>query len=224
MKILAFDTSSKYLSIGLADGEKLITQEEHLLDRQHSGLMLPKIKAMLEKIRMPINKIDAFVVGLGPGSFTGLRIGVSSVKGFGIALKKPCVGVPSIDAIAMNAVVDNGIIVPVIDAKRGNVYSALYKRKGDQVIRLSGYQVIGIEKLMRRIKSHAIFLGDGIVLYGDKIKEIDKKAVLLEEKYWYPSAFNLIKLAIPVFSKAKTADLSKLRPMYLYPKDCQIKK
>ncbi|MDP8230669.1 MAG: tRNA (adenosine(37)-N6)-threonylcarbamoyltransferase complex dimerization subunit type 1 TsaB [Candidatus Gorgyraea atricola] len=218
MKILAIDTSSKFLSIALGNGKDIIKEENYLLDRRHSSLLVPKIKEMLEGSGLSIKKIDAFVVGLGPGSFTGLRIGVSAVKGLGLALKKPCIGVASIDAIAMNA--DSGMIVPIIDAKRENVYSAIYEKKNGRVVRKTDYLLIKMNELLKKVKKDAIFLGDGISIYKDKIG----RGIFLEEKYWYPKAGNLIKLALPKIKRTKKCNLAKLEPIYLYPKDCQVKK
>ncbi len=218
MKILAIDTSSKFLSIALGNGKDIIKEENYLLDRRHSSLLVPKIKEMLEGLDLSINKIDAFVVGLGPGSFTGLRIGVSAIKGLGLALKKPCIGVASIDAIAMNA--GSGMIIPIIDAKRENVYSAIYEKKNGRVVRKTDYLLIKVDKLLKKVKKDAIFLGDGISIYKDKIG----RGIFLEEEYWYPKAGNLIKLALPKIKRIKKCNLAKLEPIYLYPKDCQVKK
>jgi len=224
LKILGIDTSSKVLSIAVSENQDIIREESHLLDRKHSSLLVPKIEGLLKKCRVKIHKIDAFVVGLGPGSFTGLRIGVSTVKGFGIALKRQCIGVASIDAIACNPTAKQGLIVPVIDAKRSQVYSAIYAKKGDQVIRKSGYLLIEIEKLMKKIKGEAVFLGDGVSLYKEKIAEFNNRVVFLEERYWYPKAGNLIKLGFNRVKAAKKPNLEKLVPLYLYPEDCQVVK
>lgn len=231
MKILSIDTSSKFLSIALAENEAIIREGSHLLDRKHSSELIPKISQLLNEAGFSIKEIDVFIVGLGPGSFTGLRIGVSVVKGFGLTLKKPCIGVASIDALALEVAHTEALIVPIIDAKRENVYSAVYRKKGDRVIRLSGYQLIKIDKLMKRIyppaannNSVAIFLGDGIKLYKEKIEHVNKKAIFLNESYWYPKAGNLIKWAIKEKKIYNKGSLSKLKPMYLYPKDCQVKK
>lgn len=223
MKILGIDTSSRFLSIAVSEDRDIIREESHLLDRKHSSLLVPKIDKLLKKIHIAINKIDAFVIGLGPGSFTGLRIGVSTVKGFGISLGKPCIGVSSIDAIACNADQRQGLIVPVIDAKRAQVYAAIYARKGDQVIRESGYLLIPIEKLMRKIKGQVVFLGDGVSLYRDKIEGLNEKTLFLEERYWYPKAGNLIKLGFGEIRKHRKVDLDKLEPMYMYSQYCQIR-
>ena len=224
MKILGIDASSKFLNIAFSEDEDIIREEFHLLDRRHASELVPKVKELLKKSRVPINKIDAFVIGLGPGSFTGLRIGVSAVKGFGMASGKPCIGIASIDSIACNAI-DCGVdIVPVIDAKRGQVYAAIYRRNGKSVIRRSDYLLLPVEKLMKNIERDALFLGDGLILYEDKIRSLNKKAVFLEEKYWYPGAGNLIKLGFSKIKKVKKTNLDKLTPLYLYPEDCQVRK
>jgi tRNA threonylcarbamoyladenosine biosynthesis protein TsaB len=220
LKILGIDTSSEVLSIALSEDRAVIVEENHQLDRRHSSLLVPKIKEMLEGLGLSIDNVGAFVIGLGPGSFTGLRIGVSTVKGLAIAKKKPCIGVPSIDAMALN--VDKGpdTIVPLIDAKRQQVYSAIYKKERNRIIRKSEYLLLSVDKLMKKIKQSSVFLGDGLALYRDRVQDLNKKAVFLDKAYWYPRASNLIRLA----GRYKKTDLSKLRPMYLYPKDCQVKR
>ena len=261
MKILGIDTSSKFLNIALSEDENIIKEESYLLDRRHASQLVPKVKELLKKYRTPISKIDVFIIGLGPGSFTGLRIGVSAIKGFGIASGKPCIGVASIDSIACNAQENNKDIIPIIDAKRGQVYAAIYRRKGNKVARLSDYLILPIEKLLKKveprglklvtpnsllpmgrnpepeghlsidsspwpsgewIKDAPVFLGDGVPLYRNNISSINKKAVFLEEEYWYPGAGNLIKLGFS--KKAKKINLAKLIPLYLYPENCQIRK
>lgn len=224
MKILGIDTSSKFLNIALSEDDDIIKEESHLLDRAQASRLIPIVKELLRKSGTPVNKIDAFVIGLGPGSFTGLRIGVSAIKGFGIVTGKPCIGVPSIDAIACNAGETDGDIVPIIDAKRGQVYAAIYGRKAGRVKRLSEYMVLPVAQLLKKIKDAPVFLGDGVPLYRDAILSADKKAIFLEEKYWYPGAGNIIKLGFSRIKKAKKQGLDKLTPLYLYPDDCQVRK
>ena len=219
MKILGIDTSSKFLSIALSENENIIIEEMHLLERRHSSELIPKIREMLEKANSSIDRVDAFVVGLGPGSFTGLRIGVSAVKGFGIATKKPCIGVASIDAIAMNVDEEEASVVVIIDAKRQNVYSAVYKNG----VKKSKYLLLKIDELMKKIKGPTVFLGDAIDIYREKIEKRNKKAIFLNEEYWYPGASNLIKLGFRKLKEHKKPDLGKLEPIYLYPRDCQVK-
>ncbi|MFA4991523.1 MAG: tRNA (adenosine(37)-N6)-threonylcarbamoyltransferase complex dimerization subunit type 1 TsaB [Candidatus Omnitrophota bacterium] len=223
MRILGIDTSSLVLSVAVSEDGGIIREESYSLDRKHSSLLIPKIKELLRKTRSGIDKIDGFVVGLGPGSFTGMRIGVSAVKGFGVATGKPCVGVASIDAMAMNAEAD-GVIVPIIDAKRQQVYAAVYDKKRDKIVRRSEYLLLPVEEVLKKIKGPVIFLGDGAGLYRGQIERLNEKAVFLDERYWYPRASNLIKLGLTKIKKAKAPGLDKLAPIYLYPDDCQIKR
>jgi tRNA threonylcarbamoyladenosine biosynthesis protein TsaB len=224
LKILGIDTSSKFLNIALSEDEYIIKEESHLLDRKHASQLVPKVIELLKKSRVPINKIDVFMIGIGPGSFTGLRIGVSAIKGFGIATGKPCIGVASMDSIACNASDKDKDIVPIIDAKRGQVYSAIYRKKGGLAVRLSDYMVLPIDKLMAKIKTQAVFLGDGVPLYKDNILRSNQKAIFLGEECWYPAAGNLIRLGFSKIKKTKKMNLDKLTPLYLYPEDCQVKK
>ncbi len=224
MKILGIDTSSKFLNIALSEDEDIIKEESHLLDRRQASQLIPIVKELLRKSGTPVKRIDAFVIGLGPGSFTGLRIGVSAIKGFGIATGKPCIGVASIDAIACNAEENDRDIIPIIDAKRGQVYAAIYRRKAGRVVRLSDYMVLPVAKLLKNIKQEPVFLGDGVSLYRDAILSADKKAIFLEEQYWYPGAGNIIRLGFSRIKKAKKPGLDKLTPLYLYPDDCQVRK
>ena len=212
------------MSIAVSENNDIIKEENLLLDRQHSSLLVPKIKELLKGVNLSIDEIDVFVVGLGPGSFTGLRIGASAVKGFGIALGKPCIGVASIDAMALNVDGREGQIVPVIDAKRGNVYSAIYIRKNNRITKRTKYLLLKIDDVMKKVKGAAIFLGDGVSLYKENIERLRKGSIFLEEGYWYPRASNLIKLAFPEAKKNKKRSLSRLNPIYLYPRDCQVKK
>ena len=228
MRILGIDTSSRVLSIALTKGRELIAEETVACDRKHAALLVPKIKDLLERSRLGIESVDGFVVGTGPGSFTGLRIGVSTVKGFGIATAKPCIGVPSIDAIALNVKEDSKLIVPIIDAKRHQVYSAIYRREKGRVIRKSRFLLLTIEEFIKKINSirnrpPVFLLGDAITLYEEKMRHIGNGTVFLGEEYWYPKAANLIQLALGKIDTLKETDLAKLKPIYLYPKDCQVK-
>ena len=136
MKILGIDTSSKFLNIALGEDNDIIMEESHLLDRKHSSYLVPKIKELLDKTKVRIKNIGVFVIGTGTGSFNGMRIGVSAIKGFGIVSGKLCIGVASMDSIACNIQEEGRDIVHIIDAKRRQVYTAIYRKKGNKIIRL----------------------------------------------------------------------------------------
>jgi len=227
MNILAVDTSSKKLCLGLSNHKGNII--EYNLDSgiRHAELLLPTIRKALRHLQLSLEKIDYFAVGLGPGSFTGLRIGLSLIKGFALALKKPVIGLPDLDVIASNAISTNSkVICPLVDAKRNLIFTALYEvGSNDKLKRKSPYLLINIEDLLKRLKSYKLvtFLGDGLYVYQQRLNQRVKKSIFLNEDTWYPRARNLIELASELFEKGKISQPSKIKPIYLYPKECQIK-
>ena len=228
MNILAIDTSSKIICLGFLKRNGRIF--EYNLDTEQgrcSELLLPTIKNILRDARLSLSEVDYFAVGLGPGSFTGLRIGLATIKGFAIALGTPVVGIASLDILAANAPwQDNGIICPVIDAKRNLIYSALYEFSNEKKLRRkSPYLLINIDELLKRIFPYKsiTFLGDGLNLYQYRLIKKTKNYTFLEKDTWHLRAENLIKLALDSIEQGRRSDARALNPIYLYPKECQIR-
>ncbi|MFH1655457.1 MAG: tRNA (adenosine(37)-N6)-threonylcarbamoyltransferase complex dimerization subunit type 1 TsaB [Candidatus Omnitrophota bacterium] len=225
MKILGIDTSSNNLSIAVSDDKNEIF--EHNLDsgRNLSSLIIPAINDMLKCSRISLDSLDAFAVGLGPGSFTGLRIGVATIKGLSFGTSKPVIGIPSLDILARNVIDGDINICPLLDAKRNMVYSCIYENKNKYLKKRSDYLLIEIKDLIKRIKDKTIFLGDGLNIYKDFIKnKLGKKASFADDKHWIPRAGNLVILASERIKEKRFDNPDKITPLYLYPKECQIKK
>ena len=243
MKILYLDTSSKYLSLAVAQDNKVLSQTHRQLARKHSTQLACLIDKMLKRAGVSLKQIDGFCVSKGPGSFTGLRIGITAIKGLAYALQKPVVAIPSLDILAQNArpVMNRRLslpfqVCPIVDARQNKVYACLYQarpvKKGfcngarnGKVIRKSGYLLLPIEELLKKLKGEVLFLGDAISLYREQIRKTKRiKAVFAGEKFWYPRASRAVSLALERFRKGKIDDVDSLLPLYLYPKTCQIKK
>jgi tRNA threonylcarbamoyladenosine biosynthesis protein TsaB len=231
LKIFYLDTSSKFLSLAVAQDNKVLSRTHRLLDRRHSLQLVPLIDRTLKKAGVPLKKIDGFCVSKGPGSFTGLRIGITCIKGLAFVLQKPVVALPTLDILVQNVIKrgkDKKIpsqVCPIVDAKQNKVYACLYQAKNGKIVRKSAYLLLPIEKLLKRLKGEIIFLGDAIGLYGEKIaKSRGIKPIFTEEKFWYPKATCAVPLALERFRKGNFEDVNSLRPLYLYPKECQIKK
>ncbi|MEW6101372.1 MAG: tRNA (adenosine(37)-N6)-threonylcarbamoyltransferase complex dimerization subunit type 1 TsaB [Candidatus Omnitrophota bacterium] len=222
MKILAIDTSTRFMCIGVSDG-KAIYEYRLEAERKLSKLLVPSIKRVLGAADTDVSGIGYFACGIGPGSFTGLRIGVSAIKGLSFALKKPVAGIPALDILAKGVRRDSDCIVPVIDAKRGLVYCALYSNKNNLLKRLSKYMLLSVDDLLKNVKNYSIFLGDALILYKEKINRNVKGALILEKDYWYPKAHNIIELAIDKIKAGRLNTSSDIKPIYLYPKECQVK-
>ncbi len=224
MLILGIDTSSSYLSIAVRDEDRLITELNFHSPRRCSSTLLPLIKYVFGYIDLPLEKIDGLAVSLGPGSFTGLRIGLSTIKGLSFALSRPVVGIPTMDVLAENLVLSSQHLCPVIDAKRGQVYATIYKSDGRKIKKLSAPMVISPAELLKKIKSKIgkakkapiIFLGDGLVQYRDLIKtKAGGSAVFAPRDTWFPRASVVTRLALKRFLKNDTDNSDDIVPLYL---------
>jgi tRNA threonylcarbamoyl adenosine modification protein YeaZ len=223
MRILGIDTTTKFLSLGLYD-DKRVYEYNMDLGKRHSTLLIPTIKRILLALGWSMEKIDYFACGLGPGSFTGIRVGLSTIKGISWSLHKPVVGIPTLDILASKVKRDDALIVPVIDAKRGLVYCSIYKRKKGALKRIAPYMLLSQEKLFHKIKRGSVILGDALDLYKDKILKNVSGAVILDKDYWYPDGHSIISLALEKIKNRMFNTSFDISPIYLYPKECQIKK
>ncbi len=225
MKILGVETSTSNLSVAILDNEKIVGEYNINLKGQASNLLIPSIKNLLKRTKVELGAIDSFAVGLGPGSFTGLRIGVSAVKGLSFAFSKPIIGIPSLDVIVLNAMSRQQHVCPIIDAKQNKVYACIYKLSDNKIIRQSNYLLEEIDSVLNKIKHSTTFIGDGICLYEKNIKRrLGRLANFTDNDSWFPRAGNLVLLAKQRYNRLKKKDPKKIVPMYLFPKECQIRK
>lgn len=223
MKILAIDTSGPQLSVALAKDGKVIAQYNSKRERSHSDMLAVAVERLLKKTRLKAKDIDLYAISIGPGSFTGLRIGVAFIKGMNLFFNKPIVCVPTLDAMVFQLQAD--YICPVVDAKRQNVYTTIYK-KGKRALK---YSVIPIAEILGKLKSAypVFFTGNGIDVYREQIlKSLGNNAVFAEKRFWYPTADVIAKIGYRMYNdnKGVVRDLAKLAPMYLYPRDIQCVK
>ena len=222
MNILALDTSSKHFSLAVVKDGKVLYSRSIFLKKVLSDSIMPAIEGILKKAGLKLAKLDGFAVGLGPGSFTSLRVGLSTVKGLAFALKKPVVGVPSLDVLALN-VKEDGQVCVVCDAKRNMAYACLYQKTGDTLKRKSKYLLTDIQNVLKQVKGEVIFIGDGVPLFREAIeKAVGIKAQFASEKQMYPQAKHLATLALKRFESKEYDAAESLVPLYLYPEDCQV--
>lgn len=227
MNILAIETSTKRLCVGLMNHRGKIVEYDLDSKIRHTELLLPTIRRALKRLKLSLAEVDYFAVGLGPGSFTGLRIGLATIKGFAQAKGVPIIGLATLDILASNASPSSSkIISPLIDAKRNLLFTALYEvGVNGKLKRRSPYLLINIEELLSRLRPHRLvtFLGDGLCLYRHRLKRIMRNSIFLNEDTWYPKARNLIEAASDLIDKRRFSDARRIKPIYLYPKECQIR-
>lgn len=215
MKILGVDTSSAVVSCAICEDDKLIS--ECVLNNKltHSQTLMPMIDNVFKMSGILPQEIDIFAVANGPGSFTGLRIGVTTVKGLAHAVKKPVVGVNTLEAMCYNLPFCPHIIAPIMDARREQVYNGLFRFCKGNLKEIAAPRAIALADVLSELKAmgeNVVFLGDGVPVFYDKIKEI-----LGDIALFAPQGTNAQRAA-SVCEAAKnkeTINYSQLVPVYL---------
>lgn len=229
MKILGVDTANRSCSVAIVDNGSTLAEQTLVSTQTHSKHLMEMVGAVVKLSSLALSEIDGFGVTIGPGTFTGLRIGISSVKGLAYATGKPVVGISSLDALAMQALFLPYLTAVFIDARKGEVYCARYRHsnsKKQQIrsIKETVEQVLPPEKAVSGINEPCIFIGSGAVLYKKIIEE-----KLNAPAYFAPDCLNMIQastianLALEKFQDSIFDDLNSLAPHYIRKSDAQIK-
>ncbi len=181
MKILALDSSGLVASVAVVEENELIAEYTMNYKKTHSQTLLPMLEEVRGMIELDMASIDAIAVAAGPGSFTGLRIGSATAKGLGLALQKPIVAVPTVDALAYNLYGSSSVICPLMDARRNQVYTGLYEfqKKQDhasyEMHALTEQCAVDISEIAAKINEldrEVIFLGDGVAVFAEKLADM----------------------------------------------------
>lgn len=228
--ILAVDTSSRVLSIAISatlrggsathsggrTSNKVLFEANLEGTPRHSEQLISVIEEGLDHVGLKKNELDEFVWGLGPGSFTGLRIGLSILKGFHLGFRKKAFGASSLDLIAFGSGMVSGELIVCIDARRERIYTAIYRFRNGEAQKVLPDCVISFDRLAKKIKPGAILTGDALVPYGDLIREkFGEKALFLKPSFWYPRARFLIHLYETKRQWLKPLTLKTMVPQYL---------
>lgn len=223
MKILAIDTSTDTGSIAITDGEDVLVESILNVGKTHSETLIPSFQEMLEKTQLDIKDLDLLALTLGPGSFTGVRIGTSTVKGFALALGKPVAGISTLEALASNFPFSSLPIMPLFDARRGEIYSAMFKWENSEIKRLSEDRAASLDDAISKIKTKTIFAGEGLDKYGQMIKEtLGDNAVFAPRASWYVRASNVAALGLKSYHAGGALDLATFTPLYRRRSEAEI--
>ena len=199
MLILAFESSAKAASVALCRDGHLISQYSQCSGLTHSRTLLPMAEDMLKNAELSLDKVDLFAVAHGPGSFTGIRIGVSTVKGLAWAADKPCVGVSILEAMAWHGLAAGGLVCPVMDARRSQVYNALFQVENGRPVRLCEDRPIALSQLaeeLRTLNAPAFLIGDGAELAEKYLREQAIPCTVAPENLRWQSAWGVAMAAM----------------------------
>ena len=221
---LGIETSSPLFSVAVSDGEKILSCLQGEGQGRPSSLLTDLIQQALGQAGMELAKTDALTVSAGPGSFTGLRVGVMTVKTLAWALRKPVQPVSSLEVIAQNLAASPRDVLVFVDARKGHVYSALFSPGGDgQLARSTEDELLTPEQALARIRGAATIVGDGLKKFGQTVAEATgKKLEPAPADLWYPRADNVCRLAACQWPEGKVDDPHRLVPKYLYSKESDI--
>lgn len=223
MRVLSFDTSSPACTVAVVDATSdaadLMAEINAWTPRGHMARLLPQIDTTLRETGIAKEELEAVVVGLGPGSFTGLRIGVTIARTLAQLLDIPIVGVPSLDAIARRVGAFEGAICTIIDAKREEVYAAVYESSGGSIKRLTDFKPLSPESLVYELAEENIprvlLVGDGISAHRKVFEgHLGGRAVFSPRDFWWPRAADLAAIAAPRLVEGAVDDLFSLVPIY----------
>ena len=216
MKILAFESSAVSASVALVEDEKLIAQSFQNCGLTHSRTLLPMAESLLKNCGATLDDVDAFAVAHGPGSFTGVRIGVATVKGLALGTDKPCVGVSTLEAMAWGARALGGRLCCVMDARAGQVYNALFAVENGAPHRLCDDRALKLTDLGEEIGETPYFLvGDGADLCYNTLKESCASLYPAPCEMRYPTGFGVAAAALPLLRAGKTCSPQELDAFYL---------
>ncbi|MBR5094024.1 MAG: tRNA (adenosine(37)-N6)-threonylcarbamoyltransferase complex dimerization subunit type 1 TsaB [Oscillospiraceae bacterium] len=214
MLTLAFESSAKAASVALVRDGKLISQYSQCSGLTHSRTLLPMAEDLLKNAELRVADVDLFAVAAGPGSFTGIRIGVSTVKGLAWALDKPCVGVSTLEAMAWHGLAAGGLLCPVMDARRQQVYNANFVIMDGRPLRLSIDRAIALSDLaeeLSQLEGEPFLIGDGAELAAAYLDRIGLPYRLAPENLRWQSAWGV---AMAAQGKAPGSS-QDLLPVYL---------
>ena len=225
MNILAIETSSPLLSVACERSDGAVMESNLEGGLYHAENLMVLVDQILTTLKLKRSGIDLIACGVGPGSFTGLRIGLAAVKGLSTGLRKKIAPVSSIDTISEGAPIQSGNLGVLLDARRGMLYAAGYQFKNGVSKKTFGDSLLSLDQVIKKMNSGTIFCGEGLHIYGAQIKEkLGLKTQFLEERFWKPRASSVLKWIKRQNGKTKFVSSIRLIPTYLRLSEAEEKR
>lgn len=222
MKILALDSTAQAATVALCEDDRLLAEYTINNGNTHSETVLPMTESVLRMLSLTTDDIDLFCASAGPGSFTGVRIGVTTIKGLAFQKGKPCIGVSTLEALAQNLTVTDGLLCPVMNARRKQVYTALFRCLDGRLQRLTEDQAIAIAELDDILAAYdePVYLcGDGYDITKEHLKHPTKNT---PERLRHQSAYSVAQVARRLFESGVRTTDAEMVATYLRP--CQAER
>jgi tRNA threonylcarbamoyladenosine biosynthesis protein TsaB len=225
MRVLGIETSTHSGSVAIIDGDTILGEIFLNVGPSHSEKLLPMVDWLLGSAGMKRNDIEGIAVSSGPGSFTSLRVGISTARGMAFSLGIPIVGVSSLEVLSRNLLHTPYVICTVIDARRKQVYAAFFRCTDDKPVRLKEDCLINPNELVEMISAETLFVGNGALLYRDLIeKSLGDHAMFCSSSFNFPKASHCAQIAINKMRSDNKMEISQISPQYLSKADAEISK
>ena len=224
MKILALETSAAACSAALCQDGTLLAQSWQNSGLTHSRTLLPLVDSMLKNCGASLKEVEVIAVAAGPGSFTGIRIGVSAAKGLAFAADKPCAAVSTLEAMARNVAHMDALVVCAMDARRSQIYNALFTSEHGRLTRRTPDRTIGLAELAEELRSEPlplVIVGDGAVLCEKALTESGLPCRLAPPQLVMQNAMSVALCAEDLARAGKLVSAQELLPVYLRPPQAQ---
>lgn len=216
--LLALDTATMVSSVALAGADKLVAELTLHTDKHHSEQLMPHIADIFRLANVAKSELKGIAVSIGPGSFTGLRIGLATAKALAYALAVPIIGVPTLAALAYGCLAPGTVISPLLDAQKGNVYQGLYAWDDGQLQQINSPRVVSLATALTDLTQYdvpAIVLGEAAVMYAAEIKQVKQNILLAPPHLIMPRAGNIALLGQHLLAQGSTDDVLSLEPLYI---------
>jgi tRNA threonylcarbamoyladenosine biosynthesis protein TsaB len=226
MRVMGLDSATNVASVAIVENNKLLAELTFNTIKNHSQRLMPMLAWMLEETKLTLDDLDGFAVAVGPGSFTGLRIGLATIKAMAHVQNKPVLAVPTLDGLAANLEGTSGTICPILNARRNEVYSALYRWNGSYNERLTDYMALGLEPLAAMLKKEGemiTFLGDGVEAYQETLADMLPGAHFAASSNSICRAAQIARLGLERLKQGKIADYYSLEPLYIRKSQAEVK-
>ena len=224
MKILGVDTSTMTAGVGIVEDGQILVDLKFDVRVTYSEILMPTIDLAFKTVGMKLGDLDGLAISIGPGSFTGLRIGLSTVKGLCAGSNKPLAAVPSLDALASLSLYCRYQVAPLLDAKKDQVYAATYDTSDGELRQESQYLAVSVEELAKTISKKTLFVGPGARLYQKELTHLlgDSARFALNDQST-PSGASVARIGIGKLAHGETEDIANLEPLYIRMSEAELK-
>ncbi len=223
MLVLGIETSTKTGSVAIVSEDAVIAQYSLNIEVTHSERLMSTVDRVLKDTGLGIAAMDGFAVAIGPGSFTGLRIGVSTVKGLALASGKPVAAVPTLLALAWNLPHAAYPVCPLLDARKNEVYTAMYRFEGTALVQTMPEATVPLRELGASMSGRVLFTGEAARIYRQEIeKQLGDRALFAPAAAALPAAATVAEIGLGMIKSGRTADPDSLTPLYIRRPEAEV--